>query len=139
PRVGARQFGLGRLQGSVVFRGLGSRLFQTLLSELTRAFGGLIARLQHFCERLKEHALQIKVQQDYQQKGRHCSQQYSAQGVQHGIHDVRRRKTPSNCLAEYGSILPKQPSTSRTQVVDTGLSSPTYLEGFVDNTRLSSK
>ena len=88
--LGAVQLGLRRLQGRFVLRGLGSRLFQALLGEFARALGGFVARVQHLLERLEENALQIKVQQDHQQKGRHCSQQYSAQGVQHGIHDVRK-------------------------------------------------
>ena len=85
-----------------VLRGLGGRLLQALLGEFARALGGLVALVQHLLQWLEENALQIEVQQNHQQKGRHCSQQYSAQGVQHGIHDFVLRRNPSKLLSRIG-------------------------------------
>ena len=91
--------GLRRAQLRFVAGGLGSRLFQALRSELSCALGGLVPLLQDLFQWFKEDALQIEVQQDDQQKGRHCSQQYSAQGVQHGIHDFVLGETRRKLLS----------------------------------------
>ena len=71
---------------------LAAALCEALLGQLARALGGLVALVQHLLQGLEEDALQIEVQQNHQQKGRHCSQQYSAQLVQHGIHDFKERQ-----------------------------------------------
>src|SRR5206468_10619654 len=93
---------LRRSQLRFVTGGLGSGQFQALCSELSCALGGLVPLLQDLSQWFEEDALQIEVQQDDQQKGRHCSQQYSAQGVQHGIHDFVLGETRRKLLSRLG-------------------------------------
>ena len=64
---------LGSAQLSFVAGGFGGRLLQALLGQFSRALGGFIRWWRTFLQRLEKHALQIKVQENDQQKGRHCA------------------------------------------------------------------
>jgi hypothetical protein len=69
---------------------------------LTRALGGLEALgAAPFSSGLKNMLFKYKCSRITSRKVRHRAQQYSAQGVQHGIHDFMKKEKPvENYLAE---------------------------------------
>ena len=71
-----------------VFGGLGGGPLETLGGQLAGPFRGLIPLAQHLPQGLEKNALQIEVEQHYEQKCGYRFQQYSAQGLQHGIHNL---------------------------------------------------